>query len=115
MKLSTMPCCESGIGLENFMQGSEANRFVAKAEFISKDPIVGHVRNIPIPSYARSYRLKGGEIKFFRNSQDISAGLYGIPEEAAYIQFPEYREHFNGHQSHIHYGEPKFIDSVLVY
>ena len=102
----------------NIVSASDSRRLAEKAKFISKELIVGPTREIPVPPYALSAKMKSGEVKFFMNPEDPSAGLFNIPEGTTYLQFPDYRKHANGRKLHIHYGEPKFIHSkypIIIY
>ncbi len=75
-------------------------------EFICSQNINKGMR-ISIPKgECNAFRIKSGEIKFFRYNPTLPKGIQELPKNSAKISF----EGYHPHRGWIHYGKPTFYD-----
>lgn len=71
------------------------------------DSAICREKTISIPERATHYRLKKGQILFFKVNPSTDAKVTELPSGINSLMFPGYQPH----KFHIHYGTPVFYDS----
>ncbi len=89
---------KTGLDLEGLVvRGKKTDPFIGAVEIAKPQ------NKIVIPEEASLMRKKGGRVQFYRFIPD-AGGYIPIPEEALWVQFPEYQRN----SGHIMYGKHIF-------
>ena len=92
-------------GLEDASNTPDAIKLAKKADpFIRKEAISNPSNLVIIPTEAKVFKQKGGDLLFFRNQPGPNNHLVEIPPGATHVQYPQY----SAHRDHINYGDPVF-------